>query len=109
MAGLPVHEESALPPLPPAGASPREIRAALHPEYRAEFDQDYRASLDEAATPLELGPVQDLLEQWRIRCWATRDKQDHRRMVREAVRLLTGEEPPEDEPVEATEARLRHV
>jgi len=30
-------------------------------------------------------------------------------MWREAVRLPTGEEQPEDEPVEATEERLRHV
>lgn len=109
MSGLPVHDDSAPPPLPMSGASPREIRAALHPEYRVEFDRDYRAALDEAATALELGGVQDVVENWRVRCWVTRDKQDYRRVVRRAVELLSGEAPPADEPVEATEARLRHV
>lgn len=105
MSGLPVHEP-ALPPLPPVGASPREVRAALHPEYRADFDRDYRAALDEAAVSLELGGVQEVVEHWRMRCYVTRDKQDHRRMVRKAVELLTGEVPPEDEPTEVTESRL---
>jgi hypothetical protein len=106
MSSLSAQEHSALQPLPLAGASPREIRAALHPEYRAEFDRDYRAALDEAAVSLELSGVQDLMEHWRMRCWVTRDKQDHRRMVRKAVELLTGEMPPEDEPTEVTESRL---
>ncbi|MGH7744912.1 MAG: DUF6247 family protein, partial [Candidatus Dormibacteria bacterium] len=38
----------ALPSLPLPGAQPRDIRAALHPEYREEFDRDYRAALAEA-------------------------------------------------------------
>jgi len=46
------------------------------------------------------------MEHRRMRCWVTRDKQDHRRLVRKAVELLTGEVPPEDEPTEVTESRL---
>jgi hypothetical protein len=96
----------ALPPLPQPGAKPREIRAALHPEYRDEFDRDYQEALAEAGQSLDLEGVFDVLEHWRMRSWITRDKQQHRRVVRRAVELLTGQEPPADEPVAITEARL---
>ncbi|MGQ0624661.1 MAG: DUF6247 family protein [Sporichthyaceae bacterium] len=95
-----------LPSLPLPGASPREIRAALHPEYRSAFDRDYRRALDEAGLSLDLAPVMDALENWRVRSWVTRDPAEHRRVVRRAVELLTGEAPPEGEPVAVTEARL---
>ncbi len=97
---------SALPPLPLAGAAPREIRAALHPEYRDAFDRDYQAALAEAGRSLDLAGVHDTVEHWRRRSWITRDRQEHRRIVRRAVELLTGHQPPEDEPVLVTEARL---
>jgi hypothetical protein len=97
---------AALPPLPLPGASPREIRAALRPEFRAEFDRDYQAALAEAGRTLELGGVHDVLEHWRMRSWITRDPVEHRRVVRRAAELLTGAEPPADEPVAATETRL---
>jgi Family of unknown function (DUF6247) len=97
---------TALPPLPLPGAKPREIRAALHPEYRNEFDRDYQEALDEAGRILDLECVHDTLEHWRMRSWITRDKQEHHRVVRRAVELLTGQEPPTDEPVAVTEARL---
>jgi hypothetical protein len=106
MSGLSAHDESELPPLPLAGASPREIRAALHAEYRDGFDRDYRAALDRAAESLELAPLMDVLENWRVRSWVTRDPAEHRRVVRRAAELLTGVVPPEDEPVAVTEARL---
>lgn len=95
-----------LPPLPLPGASPREIRAALRPEFRAEFDRDYRAALVEAGQSLELVGVHDVLEHWRTRAWVTRDPEQHRRLVRRAAELLTGQEPPADEPIVVTEARL---
>jgi hypothetical protein len=81
-----------LPPLP--GAKPREIRASLHPEYREEFDRDYREALAEAGRTLDLEGIYDTLEHWRMRSWITRDKQEHRRVVRRAVELLTGQERP---------------
>jgi hypothetical protein len=97
---------SALPPLPLPGAKPHEIRAALHPEYRDEFDRDYQGALAEAGRTLDLEGVHDALEHWRMRSWITRDKREHCRVVRRAVELLTGQEPPDDEPVAVTEARL---
>lgn len=41
-----------------------------------------------------------------MRAWVTRDPAEHRRVVRRAAELLTGEVPPVDEPVAVTEARL---
>jgi hypothetical protein len=95
-----------LPPLPLPGATPREVRAALRPEYREHFDRDYRASLEEAARTLELADVLDTVEHWRTRAWITRDQAEHSRVVRRAAELLTGQTPPADEPVAVTEARL---
>lgn len=97
---------SALPPLPLPGASPREIRAALRPEFRAEFDRDYQAALAEAGRSLELAGVHEVLEHWRARSWITRDPVEHRRLVRRAAELLTGTEPPAGESVAVTETRL---
>lgn len=95
-----------LPPLPLPGAKPRDIRAALQPEYREEFNRDYQEALAEAGRTLDLEDIYDTLEHWRMRSWITRDNQEHRRVVRRAVELLTGQEPPVDEPVTVTEARL---
>jgi uncharacterized protein DUF6247 len=97
---------AALPSLPLPGASPREIRAALRTEFRPEFDRDYQAALAEAGRTLELGGVQDVLEHWRMRSWITRDPSEHRRIVRRAAELVSGTEPPADEPVAVTESRL---
>lgn len=95
-----------LPPLPLSGATPAEVRAALRPEYRVEFDRDYQEALAEAGRSLDLAGVHDTVEHWRRRSWITRDEHEHRRVVRRAVELLTGEEPPADEPVAVTEGRL---
>lgn len=97
---------SALPPLPLPGASPREVRAALRPEFRERFDEDYRVALAEAGRTLELAGVHETVEHWRMRAWITRDPEQHRRVVRRAAELLTGEEPPVAEPVAVTESRL---
>jgi hypothetical protein len=97
---------SVLPPLPLPGATPREIRAALRPEFREQFDQDYRAALAEAGRTLDLAVVHDTVEHWRMRSWITRDPEQHRQVVRRAAHLLTSEEPPADEPVSVTESRL---
>jgi hypothetical protein len=96
----------ALPPLPLPGASPREIRSALRPEFRGEFDRDYQAALTEAGRSLELAGVHEVLEHWRIRSWITRDPGEHRRLVRRAAELLTGSELPADESAAVTESRL---
>jgi hypothetical protein len=106
MSTLPVSGGKDLPALPLEGASPAEVRAALRPEFREAFDRDYRAALDLAAESLELRGVLDVVEHWRMRAWVTRDPDEHRRVVRRAAELLTGELPPEDEPVAVTESRL---
>jgi hypothetical protein len=95
-----------VPPLPLPGATPREVRAALRTEFRAQFDEDYQAALAEAGRTLELVGVLDTVEHWRMRSWITRDPAEHRRVVRRAAELLTGQEPPADEPVAVTESRL---
>jgi hypothetical protein len=59
-----------------------------------------------AGRSLDLESVFDVLEHWRMRSGITRAKQQPRRVVRRAVALLTGQEPPADEPVAITEARL---
>jgi hypothetical protein len=101
-----VATEAELPALPLEGATPREIREALHPEYRDDFDRDYRAALDEAGTSLDLAGVLETVESWRRRCWFTRDRDSYRQSMRRAAELLTGEVPPENEPVAVTEARV---
>jgi hypothetical protein len=101
-----ISNSPALPPLPLPGATPREVRAALRPEFRAQFDQDYRAALDEAGRTLELAGVLDTVEYWRTRAWIIRDPEEHRRVVRRAAELLSGRAPAADEPVAATEAWL---
>lgn len=106
MSTLPVSNGDGLPALPLEGASPAEVRAALRPEFREAFDRDYRAALDVAAESMELSGVLDVVEHWRMRSWITRDPDEHRRVVRRAAELLTGELPPEDEPVAVTESRL---
>jgi hypothetical protein len=95
-----------LPPPPLAGATPGEIRAALHPQYREAFDRDDLAALAEAGRTLDLAGVHDRVEHWRRRSWTTRDRQEHRRVMRRAVELLTGQQPPADQPVWVTEASL---
>ena len=79
---------------------------ALYFAYRDEFDRDCQEALAEAGQSLDLEGVFDVLEHWRMRSWITRDKREHRRVVRRAVELLTGQQPPADEPVAVTEARL---
>jgi hypothetical protein len=95
-----------LPPLPRVGASPRGVRAALHPEHHEAFDRAFRAALDEAGRELDLQPVHEVVEHWRRRAWITRDREQHRRIVREAVAELTGTAPPDSEPTQTSEARL---
>jgi hypothetical protein len=41
-----------------------------------------------------------------MRAWVTRDPDEHRKVVRRAAELLSGEVPPDDEPVAVTESRL---
>lgn len=71
-----------------------------------DFDRDYRQALAEAGRALDLEGIYDTLQHWRMRSWITRDTREHRRVVRRAVELLTGHEPPVGEPVTVTEARL---
>lgn len=99
-------EEPPLPPLPTGGATPAQIRAALWPEYRDAFDRDYRDALAEVGRSLDLSRLHETVEYWRMRSWVTRDQAEHRRVVRHAVELITGERSPEDEPVAVTETRL---
>ena len=91
-----------LPSLPLPG-TPR-ARSGQHciSEYRTEFDRDYQMALEEAGRSLDLAGVIEVVEHWRLRSWITRDRLEHRRVVRRAVELLTGEAPPEDEAVADT-------
>ncbi|MEJ2862836.1 DUF6247 family protein [Actinomycetospora flava] len=95
-----------LPPLPRAGATPRAVRDALHPEHREAFDRAFRAALETAERELDLQAIHETVEYWRRRAWITRDPEEHRRVVREAVTALTGEMPPDDEPTDISERRL---
>lgn len=106
MTSQPAADDSALPPLPLQGATPREVRAALHPEYREEFDRAFRSALEEAGRSLDLAALIATVEHWRTRSWITRDRDEHRRIMRYAAERLTGVVPPEDEPVAVTERRL---
>jgi hypothetical protein len=106
MSSLPVPHEQEHASLPRPGASPAEIRAALHPEYWDEFDRDYKAALDEAGRSLELSGLLNTLEAWRRRAVFTRDRESYRAAIRHASELLTGEVPPEDEPIAVTETRV---
>jgi Family of unknown function (DUF6247) len=82
------------------------VRRALHPEHRDAFDRAFRAALDQAAREFDLGVVHDTIEYWRRRAWITRDRHEHRRVVREAVTALTGRAPPDHEPTDVSERRL---
>lgn len=98
--------DDAVTPLPKPGATPREIRAALHPEYREDFDRDYRAALEEAGRSLDLSRVHETVESWRRRACVSRDRAAYRRMIRRAAELLEGAPPSADEPTAVTESRL---
>ncbi|GAA4884920.1 hypothetical protein GCM10023203_41460 [Actinomycetospora straminea] len=79
---------------------------ALHPEHREAFSQAFRAALDEAARDMDLAVVHETIGFWRRRAWITRDRDQHRRVVHDAVTALTGTAPPEDEPTDVSERRL---
>lgn len=88
-------------------ASPAEIRAALLPEEQPDFDRDYQHALTVAAESLDLDELHATLEAWRRIAWSTQaDPEAHRRMLRTAAARLTGAEPPPDEPLRETKARL---
>ena len=48
------------------GASPRAIRAELLPEETGDFDREYRQVMREAMETLDLTPVLEMLERWRL-------------------------------------------
>ncbi len=106
MTGASKPDESALGPVPNAGASPAAVRAALWPEYRDDFDRAYQEALAEAGRTLDLIALHSTIEHWRMRACLTRDQDEHRRVVRRAAELLYGSAPPEEEPVAVTEMRL---
>jgi hypothetical protein len=99
------HPLPAIPPLP-EGSGPSAIRAALLVEEREEFDKGYRRALAEAAESLDLACVLDTLEHWRRRAIMSADPQAYRRMLIRAVRLLSGEDVPEGEPLAQLKERL---
>ncbi len=92
---------------PFADASPAEIRAELLPEEQPDFDRQWRAALVDAAETLSLDEVYKTLECWRRIAWMTQaDPEAHRRMLRRAAALVTGEDIPVDEPLARTKARI---
>ena len=62
----------------------------------------YEAALDEARRTLELAPVEQVIEQWRVVALLQADPARFRRTVRRAAEFFTGRASPEDEPFEVT-------
>lgn len=91
-------------PLRP-GASPQDIRSALLPTDRAEFDTAYAPALTYARESLDLTELFRTLEHWRRIALLQSDRNTYRQVVRKAAKLLTGQEIPEDEPLEVTRAK----
>ncbi|WP_378737068.1 DUF6247 family protein [Nocardia brasiliensis] len=91
-------------PLRP-GASPQDIRSALLPTDRAEFDAEYERALTHARERLDLTELFGTLEHWRRIALLQNDRKSYRQVVRKAAKILTGEEIPEDEPLEVTRAK----
>lgn len=87
-----------------AGASPAAVRAGLFAEDRTQFDAAYGAALDEARRTYELGPVHDVVEEWRRRAILQSDPEAFRQSVRRAAEFFTGTPVPDDEPFEITRA-----
>ncbi|MBF6327595.1 DUF6247 family protein [Nocardia transvalensis] len=91
-------------PLRP-GASPQDIRSALLPEDRAQFDLAYTRALSCARDSLDLTELFRTLEHWRRVALLQSDREQYRRVVRRAAELLTGEQAPADEPLDATRTK----
>lgn len=91
---------------PFATATPAEIRAALVPEERPRFDDEYRRALNVAAETFSLEDLDAAMESWRRIAWLCTDPDRYRQMWRRAATSYTGEAPPAEEPLSATQARL---
>jgi Family of unknown function (DUF6247) len=76
------------------GRSPQAIRAALLPEEAGDFDREYRHAMREAMESLDLTPVLEMLERWRLVALLSQDPDRHRRMLDRAERLQRGEDLP---------------
>jgi hypothetical protein len=94
---------------PFADASPAEVRAALIPEEVPDFDRQWRAAMAEATQTMDLTPVLETLEHWRLTAWMTTayGPEVHRRMLAQAEHTLrTGEVPPGTVPWSQVKAEL---
>ncbi|MFI7588414.1 DUF6247 family protein [Spongisporangium articulatum] len=81
-------------PLPQPEQNPRAIREALLPDDRVAFDAQYRRLMRQATDTLDLNPVLQMLEQWRVVAWSSQDPAAHRRMLDTVQRLDAGEDVP---------------
>ncbi len=88
------------------GASPATVRQHLMEPERSRFVAEYEAALELARTSLDLAPVLDLVEKYRVIAVAHSDPEAFRRGVRRWAEILTGVTVPDDEPFEVTRARV---
>lgn len=86
----------------PRGASPAQVRDRLPEPERSRFLAEYEAALDEARRTLDLAPVFEAVERYRLIAMAWSDPERFRRSIRRWAEIVTGEPTPHDEPFEVT-------
>jgi uncharacterized protein YbjT (DUF2867 family) len=90
-----LHIMTAEPIQPPAdpGRNPAAIRDMLPACDREDFARFYAAALDEARRTWDLGPVDEVLEQWRRIAIFSRQP-GHSDAIQRGLRMLAGEDVP---------------
>lgn len=87
------------------GARPESILEALDVPDRGRFQSAYERALDAAKKDLDLTDVLSVLEEFRRLAILQTDRPGWRRTVRAAARAATGQESPDDEPLEITRTK----
>ena len=88
-----------------AGQHTPQVRAELIPEDMPRFDEAWRKALAEAGEQLDLAPIENMLEQWRMVAWAVNGEPERcRRMSAhaEAIQAVSAA----GEPRESIEQRF---
>ncbi len=77
----------------PLAETPRAIRQVLLPEEAGQFDSEWRTAMSRSAESLDLTEVYTVLRRWGgIAALTQADPDAHRRMLRRADQVLTGQE-----------------
>ena len=84
------------------GASPAAIAGYLGAEDRDRFDAEYKAALVHARVTYDLAELHRVVERWRRMAALQVDVNGFRASMRAIAETLTGEPPPEDEPLAVT-------